>query len=401
MRRNTINAAALLLVILAIAGLYYFAYRAIDLGVLGNTDSTVRSLTFSEESERQIAATIGQGITFVGTVLAIILAISALRTSKSQGTISAIGAFKPDFDTFVAELATCRDKLKEVVFASGELAGASHELNHALFRPPYEDEDHDDRAWKRYQDSRHAFVCSVKALHSSIASSSNQFLVATIESNLLGAAGEELRQLREDVLRCQNEGIEDFILAVFSQNDSSSWEMFKALEQMSGLGCLTAFRTDEEISDQPIEDRVEEQNWIRDVKHSLLGQLGVSPRLAGPEIAKLVAYLPCLPAPGVFTEGLIDVYSDEIGDSFSILDSRYYAYHYPSDDRPRILPKNNRTHALPVYARIFRIYALILDAEPGLESIKRFLADMNGEREVVDPLLRGYRQKIANLHTLM
>lgn len=401
MKKNVINTAVLLLVILGVAALYYTGYRALDASVIANQDGTLSKIIFSEDSERQIAGTVGQGIAFVGTVLAIILAISALRTSKSQGTISAIGAFKGDFDTFVSELKGCRDKLTHLISAASEVARASYDLNQALFRAPIEDEIDSEHAWQRYQASRKLFTESVENFHACIESSSNQFLIDAIEGNLRGPAGAELQLLQDDVIRCRHEGISDFTIRVYSQSNASAWEKFKALKHMSGLGCLAGFRTEEEITETPIEDRVEEQNWVLEVKYSVLGMMGVSPRLAAPEISRLVDYLPCLPAPGVFTDGLIDVYSDDIGDSFTILDSDFHAYDYPSKQRPIIFAADKRSQALPIYARIIKIYALTLDTEAGLESIRQFLTELGGEKEIVDPLLRGYRQKIANLHNLV
>ncbi|WP_169310729.1 hypothetical protein, partial [Cereibacter changlensis] len=304
--------------IFAVAAALYVLIMAVDQAARSSVDA---SLVFSEQAALQVTNTLGQAITAVGTVLAVILAISALYSTKTQGSVTTIETFRRDFDDFIQAANELHQAFINILDASVKLGSASKSLSYAVAQNELDLLSDEDVAscFAEYNLARFNFRNKVSALHDIISQSDNEHVLRMVRRNIDIECRGDVQELQRLVgMNAAFSGFPDSITSCFADPQASSYAKFHSIKLLANASCLRAFTPPEEWNARDIDDRVADYEELDDVYHSLIEGLRQNGEIPANTLQQIALYLPAMSTEKTYKKSLLKVFSEEIGDTYVI-----------------------------------------------------------------------------------
>lgn len=333
---------------------------------------------------------VGLAVAATGTIIAIILAYNALKTSEIQTTTVALQEFRGEIDDFVNEANRMYSTLIALLLLGARMHRSSRAVNSALRSVEYEIDGAEDDLrdlLTTFTEQQKEFRLNIKSLHESMMGGGNIFLRKMVQHNLLSCRDdiEELRRrLTSHKTPYLSSPLDD------SESLSADLSIIDTLSYISSLKCVGAFAVSDGEHD---DDEFLSYQEVQQFSDHLIYGSSESRSSLKEFIDSISMSLPAIPSMDDHDIGPITVQDDELGE---VLTNRYQVMYDKFPDEESILYFSaHGDNNLYAFKHILSIYLKLINPESGVKAMRNHFATFGARPDILRLFIDSHSARLS------
>lgn len=389
MKDKIIVTSYVVMSILMATGVFAFLLYALGWWIGGMPEPTSEDSFFGYFSN-----SVGLAVAAAGTIFAIILAYTALKSSEIQTTTVALQEFRQEIDDFVSGANTLYDETVALFLLSAKMAANGYAVSSQRAEVSMgidEAEKELAEAFDEFSENRVLFRQNVRRLHEILLGGGNIFLRRMVEENFKQCAPEieALKGACKAHWPLHHDSVTHQIAKV-----TSPLATIELLLKFASEDCLGAF-ADVNHFDPP-ESNAGQTNQEVIAQFSEALRYGDIYDLADVNmfVALTSRYLPCAP----YAEDYIDQSGEAAPeDPYARLAAKLKAL--PAPEALDFLRTHNK-NGLFIYQHILPIYLKLMDPESGIAAMRAHFSAFGARKDILRLFIDSHAARLAYAHRI-